>query len=338
MYLLRLYDEHNPLQPIDARLLREGQVSIGRDPTADWVMNDPDCGISRWHCVFIAQDNGLALCCTGTNGVFDGDTGRRLPDDQTVPVSLPSRFQFGPYRLVADYAPQAGAHGADDGQTLILSPPLGASIDTPNDYTDATDGHAVITDGSLLDAFCEGAGLDVSSFALEDPGDVMRRAGAVYRQMVLGVGDLMAERDATRRRYQMARTTIGGANNNPFKWAPTQRLALDLLLAEGRGFLSGPAALKSSFRDIKRHLLATFGGLHESLKTAVNMFEPTAIESATEAQKSLLKSRSAANWEECCRRHAVLQRQVGGDEDGLLNEVFVKAYDVTATELEGGAA
>src|SRR5207237_10407168 len=134
--------------------------------------------------------------------------------------------------------------------------------------------------GSLLEAFCEGAGLDASLLSSEDPTEIMRRAGAVYRQMVLGIGDLMAERDRARGQYKLSRTTIGGANNNPFKWAPTQRLAIDLLLAGESSFLSGPAALKASFRDVKKHLVATFAGLRASLRAAVDSFAPAAVEPA----------------------------------------------------------
>jgi type VI secretion system FHA domain protein len=152
--------------------------------------------------------------------------------------------------------------------------------------------------------------------------------------MVLGVGDLMAEREQMRRQYQIARTTIGGAGNNPFKWAPTQRLALDLLLAEGHGFLSGPGALQASFQDIKKHLLATFSGLHQSLRAAVDSFSPAAIEQATRSNKSFFKSGATLQWEEVQRRYLDLSNQVDGQADGPLNAVFVQAYDAKVADLE----
>ena len=155
-------------------------------------------------------------------------------------------------------------------RTMVLTPPLGTSTAVPDDWSDASARRCPTANGSLLEAFCEGAGLDASLLSSEEPAEIMRRAGAVYRQMVLGIGDLMAERDRARGQYKLSRTTIGGANNNPFKWAPTQRLAIDLLLAGSGSFLSGPAALQASFRDIKRHLIATFAGLHGSLRAAID--------------------------------------------------------------------
>lgn len=337
MYILRLFEGDILSQPIDARLLRDGQIGIGRDPSADWVMHDPECRISRWHCVVSAGPETLTVRSLGANGVFDDVNDVRFDKDVDTPIQIPSTLRFGNFRLVVDHAAQAGAGDGRDGQTLILTPPLGASIDVPADYADGN-APAAKPDGSLLDRFCEGAGLEPSAFAMEDPEDIMRRAGAVYRQMVLGVGDLMAERERMRSQYQIARTTIGGANNNPFKWAPTQRLALDLLLAEGNGFMNGPAALKASFVDIKKHLVATFRGLHASLRASVSTFDPAEIEKAVPARSSLLQSRATQLWNEMTRRHAGLQAEVAEGGDGALNQAFVTAYDTAASELDGNAA
>ena len=137
------------------------------------------------------------------------------------------------------------------------------------------------------------------------------------------------QRDRARGRYQLTRTTIRGADNNPFKWAPSQRLAIDLLLAGSSGFLSGPAALGASFRDLKRHLVATFAGLQGSLRSAVQAFDPVAIEAATAGRASLLKGRAAVQLEEAERRHADLKRQLDDGVEGSLNRAFVAAYDAT---------
>ncbi|MDX3909613.1 MAG: type VI secretion system-associated FHA domain protein TagH [Sphingobium sp.] len=336
MYIFKLFEQDDMQQAVDARMLQDGALRIGRDPQADWVMNDPSCEISRWHCEYHAREGDLFLRCMGANGVFDGKSGARLPLDSEICITVPNRIRFGRYVLVADHAVQ-GRATVDEGQTLILSPPLGSSIAVPTEWADGSAPIGSAENGSLFEAFCEGAAIDASAFSAENPEQVMRRAGAVYRQMVLGLGDLMAERERVRGQYQLARTTIGGTNNNPFKWAPTQRLAIDLLLAEDHGFLSGPSAIAASFRDIKKHLIATFGGLRASLRAAVQAFDPADIASAT-AGGSFLKSRAATNWETACERHADLVRQIVEGEDGSLNQVFVGAYDAAALELEAECA
>lgn len=331
MYMLQLFDEADPLHPIDARLLRDGVLQIGRDPAADWTIPDPDREISRAHCALAADPSGLTLRCTGTNGVFDDASGERLPDEVEVAIALPSTLRIGRFRLIAGLAPHHGASPGGENRTMLMTPPLGTSTIVPIDWDDArsrTGADApVFHEGSLLEAFCDGAGLDASLLSSEDPAEIMRRAGAVYRQLVLGIGDLMNERDRARAQYQLAKTTISGSGNNPFKWAPTQRLAIDLLLAGSNGFLSGPAALRASFQDIKRHAVATFAGFQASLRAAVKTFEPASVDAAIASRASLLKSRAALQWQEVGERHADLTQQLSEGAGGSLDRAFVAGYD-----------
>lgn len=328
MYMLQLFDAADELQPIDARLLRDGLIRIGRDSAADWSIADPECELSRAHCELAVVQGGLSLRALGANGVYDDATGERFPDATNVAVPIPSTIRFGRFRLKASQAPHA-EDTIDTARTMVLTPPLGSSTAVPDNWSDGTPAPPRGS-GSLLEAFCEGAGLDASLLSSEDPEEIMRRAGAVYRQMVLGIGDLMAERDRARGQHKLSRTTIGGAGNNPFKWAPTQRLAIDLLLAGSGSFLSGPAALQASFRDIKRHLIATFAGVHGSLRAAIAAFDPKTLEPTAE-RTSLLQSRAARQIDEVGRRHADLTAQLDEAGTGTLERAFVAAYDAAET-------
>lgn len=334
MFMLQLFDKHDDLHPVDARLLRQGTLRVGRDRDADWTIVDPECAISRTHCEFKADGEELTLRSLGGNGVFNASTGQRLPQGDDIPVLLPFAIRLGDFRIVACRAPQAEIAGQET-RTMVLMSPLGDSIGVPVDWEDRpeTIGSPPLaqTSGSLLDAFCEGAGLDASLLAKEDPAEIMRRVGGVYRQMVLGVGDLMSERDQARSHYQMTRTTIGSTENNPFKWAPTQRLAIDLILGGTHGFLSGPEALQSSFRDIKRHLAATFAGLRGSLREAIDRFNPAHMESA---RGGLFRNRAAGRLEELARRHAELVEEVEGRTSGVLDRAFVQSYDGAESAAE----
>jgi len=329
MYMLQLFARGDEVHPVDARLLREGVLRVGRDKGADWSIPDPYCALSRTHCEFAASADGLTLRPLGANGVFNAATGERLADQAAIAMSLPFAIRLGDFRIVASEAPHGDIAGQET-RTMVLTPPLGDSIDVPSDWTDAAvatrSGGPTVTTGSLLDAFCEGAGLDASLLAREDPVEIMRRVGGVYRQMVLGVGDLMSERDHARSHYQMTRTTIGSADNNPFKWAPTQRLAIDLILGGSHGFLSGPAALQSSFRDIKRHLVATFAGLRGSLQQAIACFDPDSIDGETPG-RSLFQNRAAAQLKELEKRHSDLVEEIEGKKTGVLDRAFVQAYN-----------
>ena len=334
MYMLQLFDSDDAIEPIDARLLADGTLEIGRDPGADWVIPDPDCALSRTHCELHASPEGLSLRSLGGNGVFDAVAGTRYPDGVTAAVPLPSALRMGRFRLVATLAPRS-PDGFDVAGTMIFTPPLGGSIDVPSDWND---GHETTQrpTGSLMDAFCVGAGLDSSLLSGDDPQEVMRRAGALYRQMVLGIGDLMAERDRARARFQLTRTTIGGSGNNPFKWAPSQRLAIDLLLSGSHGFLTGPAALQASFRDVKRHLVASFAGLQGSLREAIDSFDPKVLDTAAEDRPGFLKGKASRQAEEVARRHADLADQIAQGRSGSLDQAFVRAYDEADAALNTG--
>lgn len=336
MYMLQLFDEAEPVLPLDVKLLRDGVLRIGRDAAADWTIVDPDCALSRAHLELEVAPVGLRLRATGANGVFDDATGTRYPDNVPTPLPIPGAIRLGRFRIVASDAPH------DDGprdlaMTMMLSPPLGNSTTVPSDWTDAASADAThpaaMGEGSLLEAFCEGAGLDASLLSGEEPTAIMRRAGAVYRQMVLGVGDLMAERDRARARYQLTRTTIGGTGNNPFKWAPTQRLAIDLLSAGPESFLAGPAAIRASFQDLKRHLVATFAGLQGSLRAAVDSFAPATLDADAGSRGGLLKSRHAVQAELVAERHSDLAAQLEQGTPGSLDRAFVAAYDRAESEI-----
>ena len=331
MYMLQLFDSDDMIQPIDVRLIRDGVLRIGRDTDADWPIADPDCALSRAHCELGVDGDGLTLRALGANGVFDADTDARFPNAITVALPVPSALRLGRFRMVATHAPH-GDLEVDGALTMVLTPPLGSSVEVPSDWVDAGV-PCVAVEGSLLEAFCEGAGLDCSLLSEEEPTEIMRRAGAVYRQMVLGIGDLMAERNHARGRYQLTRTTISGVDNNPFKWAPTQRLAIDLLLAGSSGFLSGPAALKASFRDVKRHLVATFAGLQGSLRTAIGSFDPATIDAAVADRATLLKSRAGLQMAEVAGRHADLTRQIDESAPGSLDRAFAAAYDAADSAM-----
>lgn len=320
MVLLQLF-ETGGAEPLDARLLTDGSLMIGRDADADWTIADPDCTLSRRHCRLTAHGPTLTIEVLGANGVLDDAGGDRLPDGCAVLVAPPAAWRLGRFRLVATPAPQ-GDTGHDPARTLVAAPPLGGPLAVPADWSDAAP-IPVLAEGSLLEAFCEGAGLDASLLSSEEPEEIMRRAGALYRQMVLGVADLMAERDRARARYSMARTTIGGADNNPFKWAPSQRLAIDLLLAGPRGFLSGPAALKASFEDVKRHLVAAFAGMQASLAAAIDAFDPARLE----GERRGLFSGGKALRDAVAERHAALSEEAAGGAPATLDRAFVDGYD-----------
>lgn len=334
MFLLRLFHRADPAQPVAAHMLGEGTTCIGRDPASDWAIPDPDCELSRRHLQLICEDGVLALRPLGSNGVFHGETGARLPDNVDVPVALGDAVDFGRYRMVIDTVPFATQSGASFERTMVFAAPFGRNREIDSDWADGEARAAAHDEGSLLEAFCDGARLDVSALSGEEPAEIMRRAGEIYRQMVLGLGDLVSQRSSAKAELSMDRTTIAPEDNNPFKWAPGRRLAIDLLLGVEAGFLPGPQAIKASFEDVKTHMLATLAGFEAAMRAVLDLTNPASIAAQTDGQSTFLKSRPVLCWAAYEKAYAQLFAELDARRDGPVNRAFVSAYQRETREAE----
>ena len=336
MFLLRLFLKTDPAQPIAAHMPGEGTTRVGRDPESDWAIPDPECEISRHHFQLLLADGGLSLRPLGSNGVFRGDTGERLPDNRDVPVALGDALDFGKYRMVVDSVPFATRSGASFERTMVFAAPFGRERDIDSDWGDADAPIQAYDEASLLEAFCEGAKLDVSALSGEEPAEIMRRAGAIYRQMVLGLGDLVGARSSAKADFSMDRTTIAAQDNNPFKWAPGRRLAIDLLAGREAGFLAGPEAIKASFEEVRMHMLGTLAGFEAAMRAVLDIASPASIAGRVGGQSGFLKSRPTLCWTEYEKAHGALLAELEERRDGPVNRAFVAAYRSEVGDAEPG--
>jgi len=314
------------MQPIAARMICEGVTTVGRDPASDWVIPDEHCEISRQHLDLQVRAGRLLLKPLGANGVYGASEGQRLPNGEEISLAVGDRFLFGNYSVLVERTPLAAESADAATRTMIASVPFGDSAKIPDQWEDDAPVPAPTGQGTLLEAFCEGAKLDPSALAAEDPHEVMRRAGAAYRQTVLGLAALMGERTAVRSRYRFERTTIGSQDNNPFKWAPHQRLGIDLLVGRDSGFLSGEAAIRNSFAELKKHLISTVVGFQATLRALLGCIDPDRIQDETQKQR-FLQSRDSVCWIAFREAYGAAKRQLLEDEEGPLNEAFLQAYE-----------
>jgi predicted component of type VI protein secretion system len=335
MYLLRLFHESDPAQPVAAHMLRDGTTLVGRDPTADWTIPDPDCQISRHHIELECHDGAIVMRPLGANGVFLEEGGARLPDGAAVPIALGACVHFGQYRMVVDSAPFATRSGASFERTMVFAAP--EPHDIPADWSDADPLPPAADEGSLLEAFCEGAKLDVSALSGHEQAEIMRRAGAIYRQMVLGLTNLVGERTAAKAALHMDRTTIGAEGNNPLKWAPSRRLAMDLLLGDETAFLAGPGAIRDSFDEVKTHMAGVARGYEATLQAVLDQLDPAAVAGRVDGHTAFLKGRAGLCWEAYEKLHGDLRRRIAEHGDGALRDAFVAAYDAATTEPDRAA-
>jgi len=353
MITLRLFHAADPFREIDARPLTAGdEVIVGRDPGADWCVSDALSELSRRHCVLAVKEGQVLVRDVSANGVYLGVERRKIARDMPVQVDPAEAIHIGQFTIVVDVAEASPANDAGPrhreaaesvfeapfNAPLLQDPTLHAhDFSVPSDWeTEAAPAQspgAELTNAALLDAFCMGARLDASSFAGQDPVEVMRRAGAIYRQVVLGIGDLMAERTSVKAEYRLDRTTVGAVNNNPFKWAPTQRVAVDLLCGRNESFLSGPAALKASFEDLKKHLLCLLAGSRSAVNATFEQLSPPRIEEQAKAPLVLV-GKAEACWRQYQRRHEELSVEARATPESAVNHAFKAGYEQQLRELD----
>lgn len=322
MVTLRLIDERDPFRPTASRELSQGEMSVGRDPGADWRIDDPERRLSRIHCVFsVDRDGAVNVRDTSSNGVFR-ETGDRLPLGEPMPIKIGDGVRIGNFMIFVDRA--------------VVSPP---ELSAPTDGSSRATTPALdqpVHDGTLIEAFCQGAQIDSSHFAAQDPTELLRRLGAIYRETVTGLGQLMEDRSTARQGIDLDRTTIGASQNNPFKWAAPARVTIDLLRGGNEAFMSGAEAVASSFRDIRSHLTALSGAGRSAITNTLATLEPAAIEEETARNSSLFSTgRAAANWKKYCLLHKQLQQSSEADAHHAL-VAALRAADAAAKE--GAAA
>jgi predicted component of type VI protein secretion system len=336
MFVCRLFHRSRPFEQVDARIVADGAVSIGRDPGADWSLDDPDKLLSRIHCTLSVDGGRLLLRDSSTNGTFLGN-GERAPRDVPIPVEPRETLRLGDLTILVDLPPEAEPGETMDRTAIRL--PIGS---TPIDLPDALSGDddTAPSGGTratpLLQAFCEGAGLDVSHLSSEDPVELMRRLGGIYQQTVIGLAALVAERTRLKAENQIDRTTIGAIDNNPFKWARTRRLARELLGDRHDGFLTGADAVRASFEDLARHSAGTAAGADAAIRAILDALDPRAIEDDVAAQGFSLKGRGALSWEIHNRRYAALIDKDAGDSPPV--RAFRDAYAAATATAVGDDA
>jgi type VI secretion system FHA domain protein len=256
-----------------------------------------------------------------------------IPDDFSAGPPAPSASEPEPPARAApgsltffEPPPQRAAPAPDPQPEPPAAPIPAAATEAPMRDRGATD-TATPDANALFEAFCAGAKLNPALFAREDRLQLMHNLGAVYQQMVLGLGDLLSERTSVKNEYRMVRTTVRPEGNNPFKWSPPSRVAVDLLRTNDDGFLTGPPAVKESFEDLKKHLLCLLAGLRAALSSTLDTLHPENIESRLEGGGLFGPSKGSRAWGEYRRVFADFKKQADDNPDSQINRDFRAAYE-----------
>jgi predicted component of type VI protein secretion system len=350
MVTLRLFHSADPFRPIAERTLGGDEIQVGRDPAADWPVEDAACELSRRHCALRLTASGVIVRDMSANGVFIGRDRKRLQRDVDTALPRDATIHLGQFIIALDWADAVGApandHASVEGagidapfhSPMLREPALSArDFEVRSVWTEVSQVAAPsrLPDAVLLEAFCDGAGIDPSLFAGEDPGEVLRRAGVAYQQTVLGLCDLMSERTSLKTEYKMDRTTVSAENNNPFKWTEPQRVAVDLLRSGNGAFLGDGAAITQSFQDLKKHLLCLMAGSRAAVAALFEEMAPRAIEAGLRSNALMLQSKPEACWRAFRDKHAALVADATDNPQSGVNQAFKQGYERQVRKFDG---
>ncbi|WP_295634855.1 type VI secretion system-associated FHA domain protein TagH [Novosphingobium sp.] len=178
-------------------------------------------------------------------------------------------------------------------------------------------------------AFYEGAGLTPEDLAL--PPDAMHRLGVMYRQVVLGLCDILQDRAAFKDEFRVERTQLSIGRNNPLKHLPAIDAAKVLLGPPLPGFMGSEDALRTSFEDLKKHQLAMLAGVQQAMMVAFDRLAPAEIQKLTEkagaGKKGLLGRRSPDTWAIYVTVFEALKRDATSNANGVMSMAFREGYE-----------
>jgi FHA domain-containing protein len=192
----------------------------------------------------------------------------------------------------------------------------------------------------LWDAFCDGAGVAIDPPQGINP-ELMRIIGGLLRAAAAGTLQLMAVRATAKHELRAQVTMIQARNNNPLKFSPDTRSALEQLLQPPlRGFLAGPAAMTDAMHDLVGHTIGTMAGTRAALEGVLDRFTPEQLE-AKLVGKSMLDSllpmnRKAKLWELYLQHFDAIRNEAHDDFHSLFGRAFLAAYEQQLDRLQRG--
>lgn len=186
--------------------------------------------------------------------------------------------------------------------------------------------------------FLEGAGVDIQLPRGVTP-EMMRTVGVMLRLAIEGLLQLIAVRAAAKNELRAPMTVIQVRDNNPLKFSPDVTAALlQLLQPPGRGFLSGPAAIRDAMIDLQSHQIGTMAGMRAALAGVLKRFEPELLERRLTTHSVLdallPMNRKAKLWELFLEHYRSIRDDAEDDFHELFGKAFVQAYQAQVERLQ----
>ena len=189
---------------------------------------------------------------------------------------------------------------------------------------------------ALIQSLLQGAGLPPLQLTEAQWLEVMGNLGAIFRETVQGLMEILLARGDVKGEFRLHRTTIGPIENNPLKTSPGQpplspeQVMALLLIRQKDAYMSPVQAVCESFNDIKAHQLAVMAGIQAALSRLLARFDPGNLE--TRLEQSVFDNiwpanRKAKYWDLFTTEYQAIAREAEDDFNELFGDEFARAYE-----------
>jgi type VI secretion system protein len=196
--------------------------------------------------------------------------------------------------------------------------------------------------GDALDSFLSGAGLAPITMTEQERRELMQVVGAVFREVVQGLVEVLAARTSIKSEFRLSQTTIRPTENNPLKFSMSVDDALLALVTKrGQGYLEPVDAVREAFDDIKAHQVAFIAGMQMALTHMLRRFDPKALEERMGQEKGLgglLGSKKAKHWDAFTLLYETMTSEAKDDFEDLFGREFARAYEEQVQKLRAAKA
>jgi type VI secretion system protein len=166
--------------------------------------------------------------------------------------------------------------------------------------------------------------------------EIMTHLGAIFRETVQGLTDILRARGDIKGEFRLDRTAIGPMENNPLKTPPgrpplgLEEIMTLLLIRQQDAYMSPVQAVHEGFNDIKAHQLAVMAGIQAALNRLLERFDPHNLETRlqqTVFDSFLPASRKAKYWDLFTTEYQAIAREAEDDFNELFGDEFARAYE-----------
>ncbi|MEO8506723.1 MAG: type VI secretion system-associated FHA domain protein TagH [Betaproteobacteria bacterium] len=361
------------VDPVIVGEFGEAGGTIGRSPESTLLLPDPDRIISRTHAVIAFRDGRYWVRDQGTTVALLVN-GRGAGRGQDHPLVKGDELRIGGYTLAVSatgLAPADKNISEDDTTTILREGTMLswsedgrvvpqnriATVIVPSPVHEApvpaapAPAHAAVVNAApappvpaaagtqsadvLLTALLRGAGVR----DLTVPGGLtpqfMEEVGAVMRETLHGLLDLLKARAHAKREVRADATIIVAHDNNPLKFAPDLDAAIaHLLMPAGKGFMSPLRSLTDARESLRSHQEGFVAGMRAALAAVLARFDPGKLEQrltdSAEGGSLLPMTHKAKLWNLYEELYGEIAREAETDFHFLFGEEFLRAYQAKA--------